>query len=119
MRSSRHETPKLSEVRVRGRAVFGARVEEEDGLGADGDVVTIDVSVNDSVSMERVERLEDHIGLSLREMAIENRGASRSDSRRSLSGAWGAEPPISIGFRRRGFQPYGCVVTVDAKHELE
>ncbi len=26
---------------------------------------------------------------------IENRGAQRSDSRRSLSGAWGAEPPIS------------------------
>ncbi len=27
---------------------------------------------------------------------IENRGAQRSDLRRSLSGAWGAEPPISI-----------------------
>ncbi len=26
---------------------------------------------------------------------MENRGAQRSDSRRSLSGAWGAEPPIS------------------------
>jgi hypothetical protein len=29
-------------------------------------------------------------------ISIENRGAQRSDSRRSLSGAWGAEPPISI-----------------------
>jgi hypothetical protein len=29
-------------------------------------------------------------------VSIENRGAQRSDSRRSLSGAWGAEPPISI-----------------------
>ena len=28
--------------------------------------------------------------------SIENRGAQRSDSRRSRSGAWGAEPPISI-----------------------
>jgi HupE / UreJ protein len=29
-------------------------------------------------------------------IAIENRRAQRSDSRRSLSGAWGAEPPIAI-----------------------
>ncbi len=34
-----------------------------------------------------------------RALCIENRGAQRSDSRRSLSGAWGAEPPISIDAR--------------------
>ncbi len=41
---------------------------------------------------------------------IENRGAQRSDSRRSLSGAWGAEPPISIEVVHDDRQRRGLVV---------